>query len=45
MAGELGHECILLHKTDRIKIVRRENNSVFEHTNLVIVQIQLTFLA
>ena len=45
MAGEFDPECTLLHKTDRIKIVRRENNSVFEHTNLVIVQIQLTFLA
>ena len=43
MAGEFDPECTLLHKTDRIKIVRRENNSVFEHTNLVIVQIQLTF--
>jgi hypothetical protein len=45
MAGEFDHECTLLHKKDRIKIVRCENNSVFEHTNLVILQIQLTFLA
>ena len=30
MAGEFDPECTLLHKTDRIKIVRRENNSVFE---------------
>ena len=32
MAGEFDHECNFLHKTDRIKIVRYENNSVFDHT-------------
>ena len=43
MAGEFDHECTLLHKKDRIKIVRCENNSVFKHTDLGVGQMQLTF--